>query len=275
MRKFAYFLFVSAFVLSLSCAEKEMKPTGNPYVLSMKYKPGRSYEYLSNMNINNTMQMGGMSPTTNILSDVKYSITLLREAGDTLFLKVKIEDISTKIKTPAGFKEINETDVLKGKEVNFAILKDGTVVKGINDNTQYANELKNIVKGISRMFGFLPGYPVRVNETWVDSTEDGVARYTLKKVKIEDSDTIAIIKTHFKVNMTKEEERNGMKIKSTLKGDGDGTMKFSIKRGILLDVTSTMGLEGTAHMEGGMAGGGMDMPMYIDQTSETKFLKEE
>ena len=78
MRKFAYSLFISAFVFSLSCAKKEMKPTGSPYVLSIKYKPGKSYRYLSSMDIKNTMQMGGMSPTTNILSDVKYSLTLIK-----------------------------------------------------------------------------------------------------------------------------------------------------------------------------------------------------
>ena len=274
MKKLGYLFFVLLHLLSLSCAKKEIKPSGVPYVLVSKYKEGRTYLYLTSMNIKNTMDMGGMSQTVNILSDTKYSFTVVRISGDTLFLRVKIEEINTRMKTPVGFKDIDEAGALRGKEVSFAILKDGRIIKKAKGKGKYANELANLMKGIGKMFSFLPTHPVRIHETWIDSTEEGVSQYTLKDVKIKKQDTIAIISAHFKVSTTKEEEQKGMKIKSTLKGEGDGTIKFSIKRGVLIYVSSNMGLEGEAHMEGGMAGGGMDIPIYIDQVSETKFLKE-
>ncbi len=275
MKKVALFYITISFLLVSSCAKKEVAPSGRAYVLIAKYQKGKSYYYSASMNMKNTMEMGGMSPTVNILSDLKYTLKVKDQKGDTLFMELKVDDINMSMKTAAGMKNVPDINNLKGRVIDFAVLKNGTVVKNEKDNALSNDELKSIVKSSSRMLSFLPKTPVHINEMWYDSTDKGVFNYVLKDVKVVGGDTIAVIGMKFKINETKKQNKNGMKITSNLKGEGDGKIRFSITRGILLDATSSTGLEGKAHMEGGMAGSGMDMPIYVDQTSETKFLKEE
>ncbi len=273
MRHNTLLVILFAALTVTSCAKKETLRVRGPFVLKLGYIKGKHYLYESSMRNQSTMDMGGMSHTVNVVNDVKYELIPEDIKGDTMDITVTIKDVNISIQTPAGNKNLPEGNVLVGKSIKFTVLKNGNVIK--RDTLAIGDEkLKTVLENMSKLFDFVPDVPVSLGSTWKDSTMEGVASFKLSDVKINGNDTLAIITFKATFNKNTSSQNNGMSVKTTIKGTGEGKIHFSINRGIILKSDMSAGLEGKAHMEGGMAGEGMDMPMYIDQTIESKLTKE-
>ncbi len=257
----------------ISCAKKEIAQVRGPVVLKLGYEKGKHYLYETSMRVQSTVDMGGMSHTANVLNDIKYEIVPENIKGDTLDLRVTIKDVNISLRTAAGSQNLPEANILKDKSIKFRVLKNGNVIH--KDSLVIDDEnLKSILENMSELFTFVPDVPVKLKDTWKDSTKESVNVFALSDISVKDADTVATItlKSTFDRNTTSK--RKGMEVKTEIKGTGEGKIRFSINRGIILSTEMNAGLEGTTHMKGGMAGEGMDMPMYIDQTVESKLIKE-
>ena len=269
MKRIILLIMVIFGISTVSCARKEVKSVKGPFVLKLGYQKGSNYLYNTDMRMQNTIEMSGASHTMNVLSGIKYDISVEDIRDDTMDIQITIKDVNITLKTVAGSRQLPEANMLSGKRINITVLKNGNIIKKGTLNME-DNNLKNILENMSEIFNFIPDVPVRINSTWKDSTDEGIRYFKLLDVKVKDGDTVAVIGLKGSFNKIETSKSQGMNVKTEIKGSGEGKIYFSITKGIILKENVNAGLEGKVKMESGT-----EMPMYIDQDIETKLLKED
>lgn len=265
-------------ILSPSCNNN--KGSGEAYTIKMRLNPGDKFGQDMDMNMKMGFSPMGQEMEMNMAmkTTTAFDVTADSAGMKQLLMTYKKMDISTKMKTPEGTKDVGSSDVgnrFVGKVIKLSMNSKNEIVDVEGFDAAMADSLNPEVSAqmkqffskdqLNNMFGMAfqmyPDGPVHVGDTWEKEMEVGVAgikmkvkaNYELKSV----TNGVAHINVDGKINGKGSMAQNGIGVSMDMDGTQKGSFDIGLSNGYLKESQVKMDIK--ANMEAG----GQKVPMTM------------
>ncbi len=281
-------ILLSIILIVLGCAgHKELaKPyTGGPETgLSFSYslEPGVTYQYTSENDMTQNIEMQGRSMQNTSTSTAKFTVKG-KELDDknNLIFEIIIDSLSSVMEGMGGRRELDLSPIM-GKPFQIVLSPSGEELEYIGtDSLQVdvgpmAGGKIGVKRFFQRVFPDIPEKSVKVGETWtendIDTTQqsgmdvvsDMELKHTFKGIETIDEYECLVISSKGEGKLDGDGEQMGSSFVFEGYIELELTYYFAYKKGIFVKAESKSFIEGTVAVTGGMS---MTLPMTIETNS--------
>ncbi|MFO7890103.1 MAG: hypothetical protein R6V04_07165 [bacterium] len=283
--KAAAVLFLSVLLIVLGCAggKKLAKPyTGEPETgLTLRYslQPEKTYQYTSENDMTQNMEMQGRSMQNKSSSILKFTVKGKKlDENNNLVFEVIMDSINSVMEGMGGSRELDLSPFM-GKSFEVVLSPYGEELQYIGTDSlqvdvgQMAGGKIGVKRFFQRVFPDIPEKTIKVGETWtendIDTTNQGgmdvvsntELKHTFKGIETINGYECVVITSEGDGTLDGKGEQMGNSFVMEGYIEIESTSYFAYKKGIFIKTESNSFIEGTVAITGAMS---MTLPMTIE-----------
>lgn len=277
MKKLTLISIVLIMTLSLAHGQKNVD-------FSYKFPAGKSVSYVSNSNIQQTLDINGQAMDVYVSSILGCSVKSAGNNGKDLNLQITVDTLAQLIDSPQGMMGGGVGEV-EGKTFKMTIGPDGKVVNlDEAKNTTYdlsGQGTNNLATSFAEFFPVMPAGKISQGHTWTatdsvstESSSNTQINVTTSENKFEGFEEVdgmkcAKITSVLNGNSVMTMDMQGMFMKTSGTFTGNATTWFSPEAGYFVKQEAQMKM--TGNME--MPNEGYSFPVVMNITENTQLKK--
>lgn len=231
-------------IVGQAIAEVTLKP---------RWVEGEKLTYLITAEVSSTTELNGKQ-TSGISLTSQLSKEVEKIIRDTVILKVTVDTIHGTMRIGAQEQPIPGLDKIQGyglilSIVNSKVVKEEKGEEPLPLTEQY---LKEILASIKKELFLFPKEPLKIGDSWDrEYKENGMevkTCYTLERIEKMEGFRCAKITFISKINIEREETRQGIEMRFIGKGEAEGKIYFAIDKGQVIYQESKSSMEGRSEI---------------------------